>query len=50
MLDNKIVAYLIQLASGDTGDDMRRDHIENFSGQFAGTAHRLKVVFRMNGY
>ncbi len=49
MSDNEIVAQLIKRFGCYTGDNMRRDHVEDFRGEFAGPAHRLEVVFGMNG-
>ena len=49
MLDNEIVAQLIKRTGGDTGDHMRRDKIKDLRGEFASAAHRLEVIFGMNG-
>ena len=49
MFDDEIVAQLIKCAGGNARDNMLRDKIEDLRGEFARAAHRVEVIFGMNG-
>jgi hypothetical protein len=44
MGQDKIMTERVQRVGGDTGDDMRANHIQRFCRQTAGTAHRGKIL------
>ena len=48
MLDDVIVAELVEPLGGDAGHDMRRDEVEQLGGKAAGLAHALEIVRGMD--
>ena len=43
MIEDEVVAELVELAGGDARHDMRRDEVERLGGQAAGPAHAFEA-------
>ena len=50
MRQYEIMAKKIQVLGGNTGNHMRRDHVQNCSGQMAGLAHASKPFGTMSNH
>jgi hypothetical protein len=50
MRQHEVMAQLVQMPSGNAGQDMRADHVEAGRRQLPGAAHAREIFGLVNGY